>query len=170
MRTNYNASVGGIIARANQRFSNRFRDAYILERRADGLSLREIAQEVGIHFTTVSRILSGKIRSCLTAAQTALTPWVMPKVLRHLTPRNPTLRRLQRRKVRARRDLLPEPVRCCSQWRREFRHARDCPMCGTPTEGHPANDLDWARRELLQRPDLAVGLLEGTGLWELVNA
>ena len=79
--TREQARNGGILRGAAQRFQARDRHAEVRRLRTLGYSLRRIAAIVGNHFTTVSRILSGKIRTCLTRSET-----LAAKVLRQLTP------------------------------------------------------------------------------------
>ena len=86
--TREQARNGGIVSGASRRFAARDPHAQVRSLRLQGLSLRRIAALTGYHFSTVSRILSGKIRTCLNRAETlALGP--LKRVLRELSPTPP---------------------------------------------------------------------------------
>ena len=83
--TRENRINGGIVSGATRRFEARNRHAQIRSLRAQGQTLRQIASAVGYHASTVSRVLSGVIRTCLNRAETlALGP--LKRVLRELSP------------------------------------------------------------------------------------
>ena len=84
--TRQEARNGGIVSGASRRFEARNRHAEIRRLRAMGRTLRQIAGQVGYHASTVSRILSGKIRTCLNRAETLATT-----VLRELSPTPPMI-------------------------------------------------------------------------------
>ena len=83
--TQSQARVGGILSGASRRFNARNRHAQVRALRREGYTLRRIAATVGYHLSTVSRILSGTIKTCLTHAET-LASGPLKQVLREVTP------------------------------------------------------------------------------------
>ena len=80
--------AGGRIRREIQRQRNSLRDKRIRLLHHRGLTFTAIAREVGLHRTTVSRLLRGIIRTCLDAADTAANVIAYPLAgaVRKLTP------------------------------------------------------------------------------------
>ena len=106
--TRAQARVGGILSGASRRFNARNRHAAVRSLAREGLSRRRISAEVGYNVSTVSRILSGVIRTCLTRAET-LASGPLKRVLRELTNtpvvqgathRKPSRKPAQRRRKR----------------------------------------------------------------------
>ena len=82
------ARIGGIRSGATRRFNARERHAKVRQLRAEGLSLRAIALVVGYSAATCSRILNGKIRTCLSRSETVAQ--TQPQgITRTLTPPPP---------------------------------------------------------------------------------
>ena len=65
------ARVGGIRSGAARRFKVRDHHAQVRLLHSQGFSQSQIAARVGYCRSTISRLLRGKIRTCLTAAETA---------------------------------------------------------------------------------------------------
>ena len=92
--TREQARNGGIVSGASRRFKASNRHAEMRRLHSLGLySLTEIASRLGCHVSTVSRVLRGIIRTCLTAAETAAHAIAYPletaptkAPLRELTP------------------------------------------------------------------------------------
>ena len=83
------ATVGGILSGAARRFKARGRHALVRSLHQDGFSQTAIAREVGYSQPTVSRVLRGLIRTCLTAAETVAKAVAYPlssEAIRELTP------------------------------------------------------------------------------------
>ena len=101
--------AGGRIRGEQKRFEARPRHAEIRRLYAEGCSQAQISRRVHYHPSTVSRVLRGIIRTCLTAAETTakiiaypLEKLRQPGLLRKLTPcpvskgPSPTIRRKKR--------------------------------------------------------------------------
>lgn len=82
--TRAQARNGGILSGASRRFQVRNRHAQVRALSSAGLSRSQIAAEVGYHVSTVGRILTGAIGTCLTRAET-LASGVLPRVVHELT-------------------------------------------------------------------------------------
>lgn len=107
--TREQCQAGGRIRGEQKRFEARPRHAEIRRLHARGYSQAEIARQVHYHPSTVSRVLRGLIRTCLSLAETAarITAYPLqklrqPGVLHKLTPysegksKSPTIRRKKR--------------------------------------------------------------------------
>ena len=156
--------IGGIRSGAARRFKTRDRQAAIRAYRDSGMTQQQIAETVGCHQSTVSRVLNGVIKTVLSHAETALArPWA--DVMRELSPRPTQVRRamkwLWRGMVHCARTVVEgkQSYPDCG-----FNHfvPNDlfptwpdlCPYCGAP---NPNRDR-WLMisREIEQRPDLPV--------------
>ena len=126
-------SLGGKNRAAGVRFSNRHRDFLMIQLRAEGWTLRAIAEEVKCHFTTVWRIVQGIAPRCLTLEETKAIPWSIKAVLRVVSPR--TLPQSTRATV-SRLKALVWPTGPCEFPKHHRPPAELCPACGGPVPGN----------------------------------
>ena len=121
--------IGGIRSGASRRFKVRDRHARVRQLRREGHSLRAIAREVGYAGSTVCRILSGVIRTCLNRAETIAAKIADGTLLRELTYAYKKIRRetdnpdLDRRK----------PCPFCHD---DYHGPSICPWCGRAEDAH----------------------------------
>ena len=104
--------------------------------------MRAIAREIGVHFSTVSRILAGIIRTCLTLAESVATPW------------RPVLRELFSSRIFFKEVPVERPCGLCSNGFSGLRTGGICPGCGS-TDLQPPNPDEFPehiRREHLAKP------------------
>ena len=138
--TREQARIGGIRSGAPRRFLARHVHAEIVRLNRLGVHKRTIAHRVGRALSTVYDVLSGKIRRCLTAAESALLgPWKprrQSRPLTHsgeLTIRNPSIlidsNNKGKQRDYPRTQQVTDGLPCYCGFVRP-RRPQPCPVCG----------------------------------------